>query len=183
VLVPAGRGIYAHTVLAVDSDTGGPIVLEADTGPLAGSRMLGSFAKNEGERLVVRVRAMTYKGKAVDVNGIVVSPDTMETAVASSVDEHYLERFALPFAAAFVEGLGQAVALGNSATQISPFGGAITTYNPLNFKQQAMLAGGVAAGRIGQTIQQAVPKGPTIHLAANVSVGVMFLADVAAPAK
>ena len=31
VLVPTGRGVYAHTVLAVNSDTGGPIVLQADS--------------------------------------------------------------------------------------------------------------------------------------------------------
>ena len=34
VLVPAGRGVYAHTILAVTTDSGGPIILEADTGPL-----------------------------------------------------------------------------------------------------------------------------------------------------
>ena len=46
VLVPAGRGIYAHTVVAVDSDTNGPIVLEADTGPISGDRMIGTFSKS-----------------------------------------------------------------------------------------------------------------------------------------
>ena len=35
VLIPTGRINFAHTVLAVDSDSGGTIVLEADTWPLA----------------------------------------------------------------------------------------------------------------------------------------------------
>jgi intracellular multiplication protein IcmE len=180
VLVPAGRGIYAHTVLSVNSDTGGPIVLEADTGPLAGDRLIGNFSKNERDRLIVRVTTVVHRGQAIDVRGLVVAPDTMETAVASSVDEHYLERFALPAAAAFVQGLGQAIALSNSTTQITPYGGAITSYGPLNFQKQAGIAAGAAAAQIGQTLQQETPKGPTVILASNVGVGVMFLSNVAA---
>lgn len=178
VLVPAGRGIYAHTVLSVNSDTGGPIILEADTGPLAGDRMLGTFSKNQGERLVVRVTSIEHRGKSLQVAGLVVAPDTMETSVASSVDEHYLERFALPAAAAFVEGLGQAVAMSNATTQVSPFGGTTTTYGALNFKQQAAVAAGAAAQAVGGALQASTPKGPTINLASNVGVGVVFLSNV-----
>ena len=54
MLVPGGRGVYAHTILAVSSDSGGPIVLQADSGPIAGDRMMGSFTR-EQERLVVTV--------------------------------------------------------------------------------------------------------------------------------
>jgi len=55
------------------------------------------------------------------VRGLAIAPDSMETAIASSIDEHYIERFALPAAAAFVSGLGQAIALSNSTTQLSPY--------------------------------------------------------------
>jgi intracellular multiplication protein IcmE len=112
------------------------------------------------------------------VHGLAIAPDSMETAIASSVDEHYLERFALPAAAAFVSGLGQAIALSNSTTQLSPYGGALTSYGPLNFKQQAGIAAGAAAAQVGQTLQQETPKGPTVNLAANVGVGVIFLSNV-----
>jgi len=120
VLVPAGRGLYAHTILSVNSDTGGPIVLEGDSGPLAGDRMIGTFSKNERDRLIVRITTVNHRGQSLDVHGLAIAPDSMETAIASSVDEHYLERFALPAAAAFVSGLGQAIALSNSTTQLSP---------------------------------------------------------------
>lgn len=181
VLVPAGRGIYAHTVLSVNSDTGGPIILEADTGPLVGDRMLGTFSKNQGERLVVRVTSIEHRGKSLQVAGLVVAPDSMETSVASSVDEHYFERFALPAAAAFVEGLGQAVAMTNATTSVSPFGGTTTTYGSLNFKQQAAVAAGAAAQAVGSALQSSTPKGPTINLASNVGVGVVFLSNVTEP--
>ena len=74
MLVPAGRGVYAHTIVAVDSDTNGPIVLEADTGPIAGDRMIGSFSKSGNDRLIVRVETVEHRGKALEANGIVVAP-------------------------------------------------------------------------------------------------------------
>src|SRR5580692_9947971 len=178
VLVPAGRGIYAHTVVAVDSDTNGPIVLEADTGPISGDRMIGTFSKSGNDRLIVKVETVEHRGASLEANGLVIAPDSMETAVASSIDEHYVERFVLPAAAAFMSGLGQAVALGNSTSTVSPFGGTTQTFGPLTFKQEALVAGGAAATAVSTALKAETPKGPTVHLAANVSVGVMFLSNL-----
>jgi intracellular multiplication protein IcmE len=183
VLVPAGRGIYAHTILAVNSDTGGPLVLQADSGPIAGDRMIATFNKNTYDRLVVRVTTIEHHGKSIDANGIVVAPDTLETAVASSVDEHYLERFILPAAAAFIQGLGQAIATtSNTQTVLSPFGGAAYSTN-LNIRQQLGVAAGAAASQVGTALNQEAPKGPTINVDANANVGVMFLSNLTLPSK
>ena len=126
VLVPAGRGVYAHTVLAVNSDTGGPIVLQADTGPIAGDRVVGTFSRaGSSDLLVVKVTSIVHNGQTIPADGVVIAPDTMETAVATSVDQHYLSRFLLPAAAAFVQGLGQALATtSNTQSVLSPLGGA-----------------------------------------------------------
>ena len=179
MLVPAGRGVYAHTVLAVDSDTNGPIVLEADTGPISGDRLIGTFSKSGLDRLVVKVLTVEHRGKSLDANGIVIAPDSMETAVATSIDEHYFERFVLPAAAAFVSGLGQAIALSNSTTTTSPWG-TTQSFGPLTVQQQALVAGGAAASAVSNAMTSSIPKGPTVHLAANVSVGVMFLSNLTA---
>ncbi len=183
LIMPAGRGVFAHTVLAVDSDGNGPIVLQADSGPLAGDRMIGTFAKAGGnnvpsDRLVVRVNSVEHQGRSIPVDAIVTAPDTMETTVASSVDEHYLSRFVLPAAAAFVQGLGTALATtSNTVGVLSPLGG--TSFaTQLNFPQQLGVGAGVAAGQVASTLQQQAPRGPTIHLAANANVGVMFLSDM-----
>ena len=184
VIMPAGRGVFAHTVVAVSSDSGGPIILQADTGPLAGDRMIGTFAKagsnggSAADRLIVRVNSIEHRGESLNADGIVIAPDTMETTVASSVDEHYLSRFLLPAAAAFVQGLGQALATtSNTFGQLSPLGG--TSYvTRLNLPQQLGVGAGAAAAQIGTTLNQQAPRGPTIHLAANADVGVMFLAPV-----
>jgi intracellular multiplication protein IcmE len=181
VLVPAGRGIYAHSVLAVNSDTGGPLVLQADSGPIAGDRMIATFTKNGTDRLVVRVTTVEHHGLPIEANAIIVAPDTMETAVATSVDEHYLERFILPAAASFVQGLGQAIATtSNSTAVVSPLGGATTTTH-LNIGQQLGVGAGTAAQQVGSALNQEAPKGPTVNLAANANLGVMFLGNLVGP--
>ncbi len=177
VLIPAGRGVYAHPILALSSDQSTPAVFQADSGPIAGDRMLGSFSK-ENDRLVVRIATIIHQGQAIGAVGMVIAPDTMEASVATGVDQHYLARFVLPAAAAFVQGLGQAIeTTSNTTAVLSPLGGA-TTVTSLNLPKQLGVAAGVAASNIGSTLNQAAPKGPTITLDANVSVGVIFLTNV-----
>ncbi len=178
VLVPAGRGIYAHTVLAASSDAASPVILQADSGPIAGDRMIGSFTREE-ERLVIRVSRVIHNGQEITAEGIVVAPGTMEASVASSVDQHYASRFILPAAASFVAGLGQAFALSNSSITQSPFGGA-TALQRLNLGQQFGVGAGVAGARVGQALDAAAPKGPTVKVDVNSSVGVLFLSNVTA---
>ena len=177
VLVPAGRGVFAHPILALSSDQSSPVVMQADSGPIAGDRMIGSFSK-QADRLVIHIDRIIHQGQEISADGVVTAPDTMEAAVASKIDQHYAERFILPAAAAFVSGLGQALATTSNTTAVlSPLGGATTSTN-LNFNQQLGVAAGAAATQIGNTLNAQAPKGPTISLEANVSVGVMFLSNV-----
>lgn len=180
ILIPAGRGIYAHTIIAVDSDTPGQIILEADSGPITGDRMLGSFSSAGGntDRLIVRITSIFHNGETIPVNGIVIAPSSMETSVASSVDQHYVSRFLLPAAAAFVQGLGSAFeTTGNTIGSISPFGGYTFTQD-LNIGKQLGIAAGTAAQLMGNALQQSAPTRPTVHLAANSSVGIIFTDNI-----
>jgi intracellular multiplication protein IcmE len=140
--------------------------------------MIGSFSKSADDRLVVHVTAVEHHGKAIEVAGLVVAPGSMETSVASSIDEHYIERFALPAAAAFVQGLGQAAMMSNTTTAVTPYGGVTSTMGPMTVAQQGWIGAGAAAQAVGSALGAATPKGPTAHLDADVSVGVMFLENV-----
>ena len=174
VLIPAGKGVYARTKLAANSDTGGPVVVTAESGPIAGDDMIGTFSRRD-DRLVVTLTSITLQnGEQRSIDALVIAPDSMETAVASDVDQHYVARFVLPVAAAFVAGLGQAIEQSNATVAVSPFGG-YTAQNHLNFNQQLGVAGGAAGTQLQQLFLQNAPKGPTIKLAAGVNVGVVFL--------
>ncbi|MDE1905067.1 MAG: hypothetical protein KGH75_01270 [Rhodospirillales bacterium] len=177
VLIPAGRGVYAHPILALNSDETSPAIFQADSGPIAGDRMIGSFERQD-DRLIIHVNSIVHQGQTISCDGVIIAPDTMEASVATGVDEHYLSRVILPAAAAFIQGLGQAIATtSNSVSVLSPLGGATTATN-LNFRQQLGVGAGVAGAQVGTFLNQAAPKGPTVTLDANVGVGVMFLTDV-----
>lgn len=180
VLIPAGHGIYGVTKLAVSSDQGGsPVEVQALSGPIAGDDMLGSFSR-EGDRLVVKLTSITLKdGEQASINALVVTPDTMRTAVATSVNEHYVDRIVLPAAAAFVEALGGSLGQSGSIEQTSPLGG-LTVFSHVNTGQAVAAGFGNAAGTLGNIIQQTAPKGPTVNLAAGTDVGVLFLSPLKA---
>lgn len=182
VLIPAGHGVYARVLVGGNSDQPGPIVVVAESGPIVGDRMIGNFARMH-DRLVVHLnRLSTTNGQERSINAIMVAPDSMQTAVATSVNEHYVTRFILPVAAAFVEGLGRAIQESNSVIQSTPLGG-INSYNHLNLGQQMGVAAGVAGQTAGALIQEAAPRGPTVKLASGSDVGVLFLSPLKATSQ
>ncbi|MGC9271864.1 hypothetical protein [Acidiphilium sp.] len=180
VLIPAGHGVYGVTKLAVSSDQAdSPVEVQALSGPIAGDDMLGSFSR-EGDRLVVKLTSITLKdGEQASINALVVTPDTMRTAVATSVNEHYVDRIVLPAAAAFVEALGGSLGQSGSVEQTSPLGG-LTVFSHVNTGQAVAAGLGNAAGTLGNVIEQTAPKGPTVKLAAGTDVGVLFLSPLKA---
>lgn len=176
VIIPAGRGIYAHTVTATDSDLAGEVILEADSGPIVGDRLIGTVSRASGHEqlLVVRVNKIMHKGKTLNANGFVVAPGDMKSGVATSVDPLVFQRFILPAAAAFVNGLGQAIEqTSNTQGSYSALGN-LNYIQRLNLGQQMGVAAGTAASAVQNSVTQDMPTQSRINLAANVSVGVMF---------
>ena len=177
VVMPALRWVTGRTVIATNSDSGGPVVAEFTSGPLAGDRVKGTAQKHE-DRLTVTLNELTLQdGRTVPVNAMLMAPDSKETAVASSVDHHTIPRIVLPTLAAGIQGLGQALALSGSSVFSGPYG-ASQNYNTFNGGQLAGIAAGTAAAQANQVLQQQTPKQSTVHLAAEVDVGITFLAPV-----
>jgi len=177
VVMPAFRWVTGRTKLATNSDSGGPVVAEITSGPLAGDRVKGTAQKHE-DRLTVTMNELNLQdGRTVPVNAMLMAPDSKETAIASDVDHHYVPRIVLPTLAAGIQGLGQALALSGSSVSSGPYG-ASQNYNTFNGGQLAGIAAGTAAGQANQVLQQQTPKQSTVNLAAEVDVGIMFLAPV-----
>ena len=177
VVMPAFRWVTGRTKLATNSDSGGPVVAEITSGPLAGDRVKGTAQKHE-DRLTVTMNELNLQdGRTVPVNAMLMAPDSKETAIASDVDHHYVPRIVLPTLAAGIQGLGQALALSGSSVFSGPYG-ASQNYNTFNGGQLAGIAAGTAAGQANQVLQQQTPKQSTVNLAAEVDVGIMFLAPV-----
>ena len=177
VLMPALRWSMAETVVATDTDgNGGDVVVEMKGGPLKGARLLGK-AQRRNELMAVSLTQLSWEGRTLPVDAVLISPETGETAVASSVDHHYGARLLYPSLAAVASGVGQAVALSGSI-QSSSIYGSTSAYRNLNPGQIAAVGVGAAGNNLQGVLNEMAPKGPTVKLDAHVPVGVMFLKDV-----
>lgn len=181
VVMPALRWSMARTVTATDSSAGGGLVIvDMVGGPLRGARLHGTAQKSGGDRMGVSLNRMSWRGRTVPVNAVLVSPETKETKVASEVNHHYAARLLFPALAAAVSAAGQAVALGGS-TVSSGLLGATSTLRRLDAGQIAAVAAGGAANDLRQILAEMAPREATVSLHADEMVGVMFLEDVTDP--
>ncbi len=179
VLMPALRWSMAQTVVATETGpdgNGGQVIVEMTSGPLNHARLLGT-AQRRGDLMGVSLTQLNWQGRTLPVEAVLVSPETRETAVASSVDHHYGARLLYPSLAAVASGAGQAIALSGSSQATSAFGSA-STYKNLNTGEIIGVGVGAAGNNLQQVLNEMAPKGPTVKLDAGVPVGVMFLKDV-----
>ncbi len=109
VLLPAAEIVYAQLLTEANSDAPGPVLAQIVSGPLAGSRIIGSF-EVESDLLILNFETVVIDGASIDVNAIALNPETTLPGMATEVDHRYLQRIVLPMAAAFVEGTATAIA-------------------------------------------------------------------------
>jgi len=177
LLLPAGRGIYADMLTTADSDHPSEVFADVTTGPFTGGRLIGSFQKSGDTRLVVKfTRLVIGTQPEIAVDGLAVAPDTMETFVASSVEEHLLTRALLPAAMEFASGLSQAMQTGNTTGISNGLG--VTTFSHLNLPQELAVAGGTAAQGVLRILQQTTPQQSTVRLEHKTTIGVIFVQAV-----
>ena len=115
-LPPAGEGIYARTIYAVNSDYPGPVLIELLGPPLAGAVATGAFTL-VGERMVLRLTSLEYRGRRMATDGWAVGLDCACYGIAGEVDSHFFQRVLLPAAVRFAEGF--LTAMGRPAESVT----------------------------------------------------------------
>ncbi|WP_176952930.1 DotG/IcmE/VirB10 family protein [Belnapia rosea] len=179
VLMEAGTGVYAVVVTGGNTDQGSPtIIAQALSGLISGRRLMGSFTRQgsgnqPGALLGLRFNSITIDGKPVAVDAFAVAPDTMDSAVASRVDPHRVERLVLPAAAAFVQGLGQALLSSGSTVASGPYGG-YAAFRQFSPEQMLGIGAGAAGASAGQMLREQAPRERTIYIDAGAELGIMF---------
>jgi intracellular multiplication protein IcmE len=143
ILIPAGEINYAQILTEANSDVPGPILAELASGPLAGARLIGSFAQ-QGEYLVLSFNTIVIDGINKSINAVAIDPTTTLTGVASDVDHRYWKRVFLPAAARFLEGIGSAIAEDSTTTVTVSGDTVIEEQASLDFEQE--LGRGVEEG-------------------------------------
>ena len=170
--IEAGRGVYARTLYAVDSDYPGPVLLELLEPPLAGAVVSGAFTL-VGERLVLRLDRLEYGSRSVAVDAWAVDPGCACYGVDGEVDSHWFDRVLLPGAVRFAEGFLGALSRPNETVIVQ--GGDIR-YERREAATRDAVHGGLAeaARTAGDVLLENAPDGPTVRIPRNTELVVVF---------
>lgn len=183
VLVPAGTIEYAQMVTEANTDAPGPILAQIASGPLKGARLIGSFSSTD-DYLTLNFNTVVLDGISYGVSAVALDPDTTLPGVATDVDRRYLQRVALPAAAAFITGLTEAIAQSGTTTITVPdssgSGGTISQQNSdLNSDQEVSSGLAEAGQEVGDILDDMADDiEPLIRVRAGTPIGILFTAPV-----
>ena len=174
--IPAGTGLYARSMYAVDSDYPGPVLLEILEPPLAGAVASGAFTL-VGERLTLRLIRLEYRGRRYAVDAWAAGLDCACYGVGGEVDSHWFERVLLPASVRFAEGFLTALSRPRETVVV----GDGVRYERLDAStREAVHAGLATAARTaGDVLLENAPDGPTVRIARDTELAVVFAAPPA----
>lgn len=181
VLMEAGTGVLGQIVMGGNTDQGSPpIIVQAISGPIKDRRLIGTISRQGGGNTPNALPVLRFTeyvgadGRSIQANAIAVAPATMESAVASRTDPHTMERVVYPLAAAFAQGIGQALSLSGSVVTASPYGG-FSAFRQFSPEQILGIGAGSVGATAGQLLREQAPRGPTTYLDARDEIGIVFL--------
>ncbi len=178
ILIPAGTIEYAQLLIEANSDTPGPVLAQIASGPLAGSRILGTF-EAEDEYLVLTFNNVIVDGVSYPVDGLALDPKTATPSLVTDVDHRYFKRVILPAAAAFIEGMGSAIADSGSTNVTVNGDTVIEEKKDLDTEEEIYKGVEKAADKLGSILdREADQTSPLVVVAAGTPIGILFLESV-----
>ncbi len=178
ILIPAGTIEYAQLMIEANTDAPGPVMAQIVSGPLRGGRVIGSFQSTE-EYLVLSFNMVVIDGINYPVQAVAVDPGTTMPGLITEIDRRYFRRVVLPAAAAFVEGLTEAVSESGSTT-IFIDGNTVSQSTSDKDNRQEVASGIAEAGQELSDIldEEADRTRPMLRVASGTPLGILFVSPV-----
>ena len=183
-VIKGGTIYFAVLDTAINSDyPDTPVMATIVEGKHKGAKMLGKIITTKGvtgqmDRVSLNFTLMNedewLKSKTITAYGI--DPDTARTAIASSVDYHYLMRFGAMMATSFLQ--GYAGAMTNAGTSTTGIFGTSTTHPELSPGNKILVGLGQVGQTLGTATQNYINRPPTVRVDSGVSLGILFMTDV-----
>lgn len=178
IIIPAGTIEYAQLITEANTDAPGPVMAQIASGPLAGSRLIGSFQASE-EYITLQFSTIVVDGVAEGANAVAIDPNTTLPGMVTEIDRRYLKRVILPAAGAFIEGLASAISDSGQTSIFIDSGTVVQSTNNRDSGEE--VASGISeAGEELRDIleEEADATQPMLRLAAGTPIGVLFVAPV-----
>lgn len=190
VAIKAGTIIFGVIDTALDSDQPGtPVLATIVTGPYKGAKLIGAFVAQKNA-LVVRFNLMSIPSlsSSISIDAFAIDEATANNAIASDVNNHYLLRYGMLLASAFLQGFGTAYQNYSYCNPGAQNCSVINTNGNNNLPNNTVTAKNAAyqgLGQVGTTLSQAAAAQfntpPTITVNQGTGIGVLFNSDVRIP--
>lgn len=187
-IVKAGDIQFAVLDTAVDSDyPTSPVMATIVQGSLKGGKLIGQLSKGDNsnnDRVILTFNLLNMPDwpKPVAITAVAIDPETARSALATSVDYHYLTRYGALFASAFLAGYGQTftqagqtVIPGTSGTSGQPY---VITANDLSPTGRIFAGLGQVGTQTSTAAQQYFNTPPTVKVKSGVGLGILFMQNV-----
>ncbi|QQG36450.1 MAG: DotG/IcmE/VirB10 family protein [Micavibrio aeruginosavorus] len=178
IIQPAGTIEYAQLITEANSDAPGPVLAQVMSGPLKGSRILGSFEVKE-RYLTLSFSTIVVDGVSYSAEAIALDPSSANPGIVTEIDQRYFSRIILPAAAAFVEGMGEAIAETGNTTVTVEGDTVAQEEEELDTREQIFKGVEEAASKASEIIDEEAGKVQRlIKVHAGTPVGILFLQPV-----
>ena len=177
ILLPAGSVEYAQLLTEANSDAQAPILAQLVSGPLNGSRMIGSFETRE-DFLVLNFNMIVVDGISYPIQAMAIDAKTTTPGLVTDIDRRYFKRVLLPAAAAFIEGMGGAIAESGSTNVTVSGDTVIQEDNDIDTKQELYKGVEKAASELGDVFEDDKNVKPLIKVRPGTPMGIVFLQPV-----
>lgn len=179
VLIKAGTIEYGQIMTEANSDIPGPVLATIASGKFSGSKLIGSFTRNEEYLMITFSTLVDKKGVSIPIQAYALDPNTTLSGMATDVDNRYWQRVIWPAAAQFVAGMGSAIAESGS-TNVTVNGETVTTsQNDIDTKQEIYKGVEKAAERVSDILDEKASKTqPLVRVAAGTPLGILFTTSV-----
>lgn len=180
IVLPAGEIEYAQLLIEANSDVPGPVLAQIVSGPLNGSRIIGSFQRTQEptKLLTLNFNSVVLDGETVNVNAVALDPGTSLPGMATDVDNRYFQRIVLPAAAAFVEGAAEAISE-SGLTTVTIEGETVAEETEESDTDQEVASGITeAAQELRDILDDEADVEPLIRIEAGTPMGLLFLEPV-----
>ena len=176
ILIPAGTIEYGQLVIEANTDAPGPVMANIISGPLRGSRVLGSFTSTD-HYLVLNFTTIIIDGIDYPVQAVAIDPDTTLPGVITEINRRYFTRVILPMAAEFVKGFTEAISdSGTTSVYISD--SSVTQSTSDKNSEQEVASGVSEAGeKLSELLTQEGDRTKAmLRVAAGTPIGILFVA-------
>jgi intracellular multiplication protein IcmE len=178
ILLPAGTIEYGQLLIEANTDAPGPVLAQIVSGPLRGSRVIGSFTSTY-DYITLNFNQIVIDGLNYQAEAVAIDPATTLPGMVTEIDRKYFTRIILPMAAEFVTGLADAVSESGTTTIFIEGGNVGQSTSDKDSQQEVASGISEAGGALSDIIQEEADQTqPMLRIAAGTPIGILFVSPV-----